>query len=616
MRQLEEVMLMEISHELAGIAQAINSVVNVDVTIMDNKLQRVAGTGAYLDGIGCKIDDHSVFSHALQSGDSFIIENPREHLACSACLKKEGCREFAHVCCPIRLDDQIPGVIGLVAFTDEQRKAIMTNQKNLLDFLDKMASLISIMLVEKRLKKELYRKSMELEILVDSVDRAIVSVDSGGTVISYNHAASELFKSKSETPQTLKPLLGDQWDKFQAFLMEASDSSHVQAPLEFNLMVSRGGKNIRYVCEAKRIVFDGTLIETVVSFKKEKELLESFKRYTVENRRITFDDILGDSAIMVELKRFAQRASASKATILIQGESGTGKEIFARAIHHGGSRSEGNFIAVNCAAIPENLLESELFGYDEGAFTGARKGGKIGKFEMAHKGTLFLDEIGDMPLHLQVKLLRVLQEGEVERVGGNGAISVDVRIIAATHRPIEKMVNYGEFREDLFYRLSVMPMTIPPLKERMTDMDLLVKWLLSKHSERLEKPEMTLSEGAWSVLKTYPWPGNIRELENTLEYAVNVCQGTLIEREHLPMRLKGHKVETEGIQPYLIDTSSKNSEAVGHDESICKIVDLEKAEIEKALMLYGRNNQGIEQAAAKLGLSRATMFRKIKSYGL
>jgi len=283
---------------------------------------------------------------------------------------------------------------------------------------------------------------------------------------------------------------------------------------------------------------------------------------------------------------------------LIQGESGTGKELFARAIHDESSRKHMPFVAINCAAIPESLIESELFGYSDGAFTGALKGGKPGKFEIADGGTIFLDEIGDMPIHLQTKLLRVLQEREVERIGAKYSTPIDVRVIAATHQELEKRIEVKMFREDLFYRLNVIPLLLSPLRERKDDIMPLSKFFLNRYNQKLEKSITDFSDRVQEFFFAYDWKGNIREMENMIEYAVNMCDTDEIDIIHLPERFR---------QKNVVDPS---------DIRISNLESLEKKEIQKALKQFSRNKEGVENMVKALGISRATLYRKIKYYDL
>jgi Transcriptional regulator containing PAS, AAA-type ATPase, and DNA-binding domains len=297
------------------------------------------------------------------------------------------------------------------------------------------------------------------------------------------------------------------------------------------------------------------------------------------------------------LKNMALRVAPSVSTVLITGESGTGKELFAHAIHRTSDRRKERFVKVNCAAIPDNLLESELFGYAEGAFTGAKKGGKPGKFELANRGTIFLDEIGDMPLAMQAKLLRVLQDREIERVGGIEPVYVDVRVIAATNRNVEELVEKGEFREDLYYRLNIIELNIPPLREHMEDLALLVESLIAKLNIKLKKEIQGIDQEAVALLQKYHWPGNIRELENMLEVAINMTEGGILECDDFPYIMKKTKMDQAESGVTLSNA---------------------KASTEKQLIMDALKQSGDDKkkAAAILAIHPSALYRKLKKYGI
>lgn len=327
---------------------------------------------------------------------------------------------------------------------------------------------------------------------------------------------------------------------------------------------------------------------------KVRELTEKVAKLQNNESMITFDDIIGSSPEIILLKESARRFSKSNSTILIRGESGTGKEILARAIHNESNRSMGPFVAINCAAIPENLVESELFGYEEGAFTGAKKRGKIGKFELANGGTLFLDEVGEFPLFLQAKLLRVLQERKIQRIGGNNDINVDIRIICATNRNLEIAISEGQFREDLYYRLNVIPLHLPSLRERKTDIIELAEYFLNIYAKELRKDIFGFNSYALNCLLDYSWPGNIRELQNVVEYAVNCCDNSYIGREDLP---KMDFIKKESAKERMI---------------LRPLKDVENEYIKEAIRVYGDSLDGKETAAKILGISKATLYRRLK----
>jgi len=325
--------------------------------------------------------------------------------------------------------------------------------------------------------------------------------------------------------------------------------------------------------------------------EKEKLTLELKKRYSLQN-------VIGISDKMQEVFKTALKAAKSKATILLIGESGTGKELIARAIHFESDRAKGPFIAINCAAIPENLLETELFGYEKGSFTGALVS-KPGKFELANGGTIFLDEIGDLPLSLQAKLLRVIQDKTFERIGGTKSIKVDIRIIAATNKDLDKMVKKGNFREDLYFRLNVIPIYLPPLRERKEDIPLLIDYFLKKFNKEYNK-NISISKEAMKKLINYSWPGNVRELENTIERLVVLAEGEEITLNDLPFYIK----------------QEENTKIIGikfEDSLISQLELIEKRAIEEALKACNYNQT---KAAKMLGLTKRQINYKIKKYSL
>lgn len=345
----------------------------------------------------------------------------------------------------------------------------------------------------------------------------------------------------------------------------------------------------------------GTLIVTRDVTEKEKLKEETLALREQMQSEIGCGDMIGRSPTMLTIFQLVHAAAAVDSTIMITGESGTGKELVARAIHQHSSRKDQIMVKVNCAALPDSLLESELFGYDRGAFTGAIKDRK-GKFEQAHGSTIFLDEVAEMPLTAQAKLLRVLQERTIERLGGSREISIDVRIIAATNRDLRREVVNGTFREDLFYRLNVIPISLPPLRERREDIQPLTQQFLNKFAERMHKPVLEIATDAKKALMEYPFPGNVRELENTIERAVALSLGGELRLVHLPVEYS----KTMPAAPANKATSQSVSLASNVNQS-------EKIAIEKALHATG-NRKG--EAAQLLGISRKTLWEKTKGHGI
>ena len=347
---------------------------------------------------------------------------------------------------------------------------------------------------------------------------------------------------------------------------------------------------------------DPAHLEVVINKALERERLREENRLLHSELDTQDRSLIGESPGLQALRRTAQQAAASNATILLRGESGTGKEILARAIHRWSPRNDRPLVIVNCVALSEELLESELFGHEKGAFTGAHQR-KQGKVELAHGGTLFLDEIGDLRPSLQAKLLRLLQEQEFERVGGAETIRVDVRIIAATHRNLQQLMREGKFREDLYYRLNVIPIHLPPLRERKSDIALLVEFLLERFTAKGKGTATSLSPRSMSILMDHGWPGNVRELENVLEHAMVCSRGAVIEPEALPRSLLMRQPETSP------NGSALSAPVESHSPSL-------EAERQVVLRALEGNGWNRGRAAESLGVDRTTLWRKMRRLGI
>lgn len=361
-------------------------------------------------------------------------------------------------------------------------------------------------------------------------------------------------------------------------------------------------KNGKVIAVFGQVMFKD--IQDVRKLAKRLSLLESkVKLYEQElmnlrSTRYTLDSIIGKSKAILSLKKEALNASATKYPVLLTGESGTGKELFAQGIHHASSRKLHPFVRINCSAIPKDLMESELFGYERGAFTGARSSGKLGKFELAHNGTVFLDEIGDLPLQMQPKLLRVLEEKEFERIGGTSSIHSNFRLIAATNQNLEKMLEKGLFRKDLFYRLHVISLHIPPLRKRKVDVGVLSRHLLKQMTQEANLDEIDLDSEAEQVLKNYGWPGNVRELSNVLERTLSSFSGRTIRVHDLPFYINRSNKKAENHQYGTIREAAAKAE-----------IDV----IRKALADTGYNKA---RAADMLGIHRTILYKKIRRYNI
>lgn len=579
------------------ICEAISEVLLIDVEVVDDNLFRIAGTGYYKNYIGQNLRDSEtegtgshVYQYILDTGKRCIIEDPGKHELCKKCPKYNKCVETAEISIPINYKNQIIGVIGLIGFNNEQRERMLLNIDSNLKFIDRMADIIITKINEKELsnKERLIRK--ELENIIDCIDQGLIAVDNTGKITHFNKAAEKYFDYSADKVIG-RPIT--EFTKSSHLLKIDSKESNELMDLVENITFL--GKEYSMVCSHISIKENDHVKGAIAIFKDLKEVKKIIARVYDDYSMISFANIIGESKKIQDVKGLAKRIADSTSTILILGESGTGKELFARALHNSSSRRNFPFIAINCAAIPENLLESELFGYEEGAFTGAAKGGKIGKFEMAEGGTLFLDEIGDLPLHLQTKLLRVLQEKEIQKIGSVKRIPVNTRIIAATNQNLEEKINDGLFREDLFFRLNVIPLNIPPLRERVMDIPLLVQCFLKKYSKLLNKNIKYIDDKAQKVLNNYEWPGNIRQLENTIEFAVNITRKDYIALEDLPEKIREYS------------KGNHNKFNIKYNE---------KQIIYEALQEYGYTTEGKRKAADALGIGIATLYRKMSEYNI
>ncbi|MDR3589748.1 MAG: sigma 54-interacting transcriptional regulator [Negativicutes bacterium] len=375
--------------------------------------------------------------------------------------------------------------------------------------------------------------------------------------------------------------------------------------------VYRREGDVEYVVDMAPIIIDDKIfggVSVVKDITEVQRLNDELHRFTNKTRRLkhlvdrmyraryTFKSIIGRSAAIAESVLLAGKAARGHSDVLITGESGTGKEVFAQAIHNASAQAPEPFVAVSCAAIPPSLMESELFGFDEGVFTGAKKGGKLGLFEIASGGTIFIDEIGELSLELQAKLLRVLQERTVRRLGEAGEVPVDIRVIAATNRDLSALVSEGKFREDLYYRLNVLNIHLSPLRQRLEDVPLLTAEFLAFYSQRTGRC-FEMDEQVAAMLGRYGWPGNIRELRNVVEYAVNVCESGLITVQHLPLWLQAKLPKDKTAVPTLAEL----------------VLEAERKAIVEMLQRYGRQLEGKKKIARDLGISLATLYNKMKA---
>jgi transcriptional regulator with PAS, ATPase and Fis domain len=561
---------------------AIAAVTRVEITVIDKNLVRVAGSGRYASELDSQLPPNCISDQILHAGKVIVLEDPRKDPLCARCSFKDKCRELAEISFPIMLDSAPVGNMALVAFTAQQRSHLLENREIYIDFLTKMANLVSIKLEASDQTKHVELLKQQLETLIDKIDQGIIYVSPRSRALFFNRIASDFLGPELSVGAPMDKVLSEiDWKN-----IEAGDQLINREHEAFNISI-------------KIIEKLGALVEVQrISTIQQKE--HEIRRRMNPRRHIaaaTFSDLIGnhkDFAVAVET---ARRYSRVDATVLITAETGTGKELFAQSIHNLSLRNNGPFVAVNCAALPESLLESELFGYVGGAFTGARRTGKMGLFEQAHHGSIFLDEIAEMPFRLQSSLLRVVQNKEVMRIGDDKLIPVDVRIVAATNKDLRELVKKGNFREDLYYRLNILRLKIPPLRERIDDLPLLVQHFAIRTCRKYGRQPVAFTKDCMELMSKHAWPGNIRELYNAVQRAVLLNDSPIIERQLMEEILELTE-STEDGNSFKLDLNLTGS----------------FKDLQRQLISHLIKRLGDEDEVARLtGLSKTTIWRRINA---
>ncbi|HCY1949541.1 TPA: sigma-54-dependent transcriptional regulator [Escherichia coli] len=580
--------LMQIQPTIQRFARMLASVLQLEVEIVDENLCRVAGTGAYGKFLGRQLSGNSrLLRHVLETKTEKVVTQSRFDPLCEGCDSKENCREKAFLGTPVILQDRCVGVISLIAVTHEQQEHISDNLREFSDYVRHISTIFVSKLLEDQGPGDNISKIFAT--MIDNMDQGVLVVDADNRVQFVNQTA---LKTLGVVQNNIigKPV------RFRPLTFESNFThGHMQH------IVSWDDKSELIIGQLHNI--QGRQL-FLMAFH------QSHTSFSVANApdEPHIEQLVGECRVMRQLKRLISRIAPSPSSVMVVGESGTGKEVVARAIHKLSGRRNKPFIAINCAAIPEQLLESELFGYVKGAFTGASANGKTGLIQAANTGTLFLDEIGDMPLMLQAKLLRAIEAREILPIGASSPIQVDIRIISATNQNLAQFIVEGKFREDLFYRLNVIPITLPPLRERQEDIELLVHYFLHLHTRRLGSVYPGIAPDVVEILRKHRWPGNLRELSNLMEYLVNVVpSGEVIDSTLLPPNLLNNGTTEQSDVTEVSEAHLSLDDAGG-----TALEEMEKQMIREAL---SRHNSK-KEVADELGIGIATLYRKIKKYEL
>lgn len=575
-------LLKSIKTELQHMIEAMYAVTGIDITIVDENMERVVGTSHLREIIGKKAPLNSVFHKCLISGEQYFLENPTTDPVCNECSNIGDCKELVELCLPIRFKGKIIGVLGMCAYDEKAKLNLILNQDSYIKYENQLSSIVSTVLSEKNFGEMLEYRSTELLTLINSLNEGIIILNNDKTIVTTNkYICERIGLDRDRLPQIWELIPSKIYEK----LIEKNFNGEV-GPIKIN--------EFEVIINASPIFIKNRQEGIILVFSDFDKMRESVAKSNRKKDLITFEDIVGESEAIQYARRQAIQVAERDASVLIMGETGTGKEVFARAIHSASPRKRDVFMAINCGAIPENLIESELFGYEKGSFTGASSAGKLGKFEVTKDGTLFLDEIGDLPLSMQVKLLRALEEKEITRVGGHDTIKVNPRIISASHKNLRNMILEGAFREDLFYRLNIVPIYIPPLRDRGYDVIILSRFFLKHFAEVYNKDIAGFTAKCEKLLLSYSYPGNIRELRNLIEYAAIFEENSLIGTENINKKL-GTGVQLE------------------HKKLADKIKAYEKSIIENELKRFGDSVDAKREVARQLGISVATLYRKLEA---
>ncbi|MCL1993807.1 MAG: sigma 54-interacting transcriptional regulator [Spirochaetes bacterium] len=572
-------LLFEVQDTVQKYANIMARVSGIDVEVADSDLCRVAGTGIFADRINQDMSNEGyVYRHVMNTGQTQLIEEPGKHELCENCRLRDNCHEAVAISKPIFLEKICIGVIGLVGSLAVQKAKVLKNKKMYMELLDQIAEFIAA-------KVRDYHETSKKIALINTLDSAINHINQGVLIIGEDRIVTAANKAAQKQFNNFNP------EGLNVSLEATGDQ--LNNGNEYRIRVQ--GKEMMVFGKEHKIPNPSSRYAKMLIFSDSKEFQKQSGQNALVATHPGMDAIIGKSESTSSLKKEIEKIAKSSSTVLITGESGTGKEVAAIAIWKMSDRKDKEFVAINCAAIPESLLEAELFGYVKGAFTGAAPGGRQGKFEVADQGVLFLDEIGDMPLYMQVKLLRVLQERKIVRVGSNQLIPVDVRVIAATNRDLKEMIAEKKFREDLYYRLNVIPLKLVPLRKRLEDIEDLAYYFARHYAGRFNKKFCHITAGAVSDLQAYSWYGNVRELENTMEFMINMMdEDGILSSAMLPSEF--------------LAKEEKKAQA----NSAQTLEELEKAAIQAALERFGTTLDGKKEAAKHLGMSLATLYRKIK----
>lgn len=564
--------LTSIHSRLFKYIEAMAEMIDFDIYIVDNKLLRIIGTGIYSKMLGIVLPKNTSNGWVLKNMKPLVMFNPLENEICEDCpmKKSKNCGKEYSIHMPIISNGNCLGVVTISStYEDSSKKRIVREQDKLFQFIDVTAEAIAEF-VENEIKLANYEK------LLSFSEEAIIITGKEGNIIQMTDIVKKNFQKFHNIYDLISKNKASYGDDFQKSTFKINNSIYVNRV---------------------KVDLKGNDYNQIFFLQMENKNKNEDNNHFID-KEIFLGKIIGKSEMIEELRKVVIHVAKYDSNCLILGESGTGKEMFAKLIHNISDRRDNPFIPINCAAIPDHLIESEIFGYEAGAFTGASKKGKKGLFEVANHGTIFLDEIGDMPIYLQPKLLRVLETGKITRIGSTKEIQLDVRFVAATNKNLSEKMKNGQFRDDLYYRLCVIPLNIPALRERTEDIIELTRYFIDKYNNKFNKNIKKISDRVKKHLLIYDWPGNVRELENIIEYAITMEKTDTLMTSSLPLNINyNSNIGFDGIQEISIN-------------------DFKKQNIANLLEKYGNTVESKTIISKELGISLSTLYRYLKKYEL
>lgn len=591
--------LKNIAVHVQEVAEAISAILGIDVTIITNDLIRIAATGKYKSSIGEQLPSGCSYEYILKNKKTESVIERNLSNRCINCSHIDSCSEIANIGYPIlSKENEVLGVIGLIAFESDKKDYINENFAKINLFLNKLSFLLAGNLKYEETIKTLSLKNKEFSNIANSLEYGVILTDKNNKILNYNKKTLEILNCRYR-------------DLDNKYIFDIFNNIDTHNLFENNIVSLKGNLNINneeFLVKYMINSLNNDVKSYIYQISKYSSAILNAYNIIYSNENINFHNILGNSITIKNTITLAKQISPGNSFVIIRGESGTGKELFARAIHNSSNRAKYPFIKIDCENIADNLLEGEFFGYISNNSKNNQKQVRIGKFELANKGTIFLDEITSIPLHLQSKILKVLKENSIIRLGSEEKVNIDIRIISSSSKNLEKMVEDGLFMRELYYKLNVIPINIPPLRERINDVEIIANSKLKEYCQRLNKDQKIFSKDLINIFKKSTWKGNIKEIEKIVEYLVNISDEKIIGPDCLPNSFNSFYMDNINIKSAEDIDINKKSSLQDLTENF------EKEVLTAYLNKYGNSTKSKQKIADLLKINLSTLYRKLYRY--